>query len=108
MEYQFKGSWLIIPVGKDLDHHRAEEMQKILNQIAKSRGIRHILFDFTETEFMDSSGVGMIISRYRQLTLVGGSVCVAGTTPLIERLFYVSGLHKIIRMYPEVEDVFHE
>ena len=64
--------------------------------------------DFHQTEFMDSSGVGMIISRYKELSALGGRVAVVGITPQINKLFYVSGLHKIIKMYPEVEDVFYE
>ena len=108
MGYRLEGAYLVLPGGKDLDHHRADQLQNTMNQVKKERGFRHIIFDFKETEFMDSSGVGMIISRYKEMTLLGGSVCVAGAAPIIERLFYVSGLHKIIRMYPEVEAVFHE
>ena len=106
MKYQFKDSFLIVSIGKDLDHHQAEILQKDMNQIQRERGFRNLLFDFKNTEFMDSSGVGMIINRYKELSALGGRVAVAGTTPQINKLFYVSGLHKIIKMYPEVEDVF--
>ena len=66
-----------------------------------------MIFDFSDTTFMDSSGVGMIIGRYRDLSMSGGSVYAAGVCPVVEKLFYVSGLHKIIKVYSSVEDVFN-
>lgn len=107
MEYQLKGPYLIIRVGRELDHHQAEHIRRTMEKINREREIRHIIFDFSETTFMDSSGVGMLISRYRDLSMCGGTVCAVGVGPAVEKLFYVSGLHKIIRVYPEVEDVFN-
>ena len=107
MEYQMKGPYLIVRVGKELDHHQAEHIRQMMQKISRERDIRNIIFDFSETTFMDSSGVGMMISRYRDLSMSGGTVCAAGVCPAMEKLFYVSGLHKIIRLYSEVEDVFN-
>lgn len=107
MEYQMRGSYLIVHIGKELDHHRAEYLRAGMEDLERSREIKNILFDFSDTTFMDSSGVGMIISRYRDMAMNGGSVCAAGICPVVEKLFYVSGLHKIIKVYSEVEDVFN-
>ena len=107
MEYEVKGPYLILGAGKELDHHQAERIRRRLDKIGRERESRNIIFDFSETTFMDSSGVGMLISRYRDLSMIGGTVCAAGLCPAVEKLFYVSGLHKIIRVYSEVEDVFN-
>ena len=108
MEFKRKGPYLIVSVGKDLDHHQAQMIQKGIRKIQNESGFRHLIFDFHETEFMDSSGVGMIIGYYKEISALGGRVAVSGVRSRIEKLFYVSGLHKIIKTYPEVEDVFHE
>ena len=108
MEFKRKGPYLIVSVGKDLDHHQAQQIQKGIYRIQNEGGFRHILFDFEQTEFMDSSGVGMIIGYYKEMSALGGRVTVSGVHPRIEKLFYVSGLHKIIKTYSKVEDVFHE
>lgn len=71
MEYQLKGPYLIIRVGRELDHHQAEHIRRTMEKINREREIRHIIFDFSETTFMDSSGVGMLISRYRDLSMCG-------------------------------------
>ena len=75
MKYQVKGPYLIIQVGRELDHHQAEHIRQVLERIGRERDIRNIIFDFTKTTFMDSSGVGMLISRYRDLSMCGGTVC---------------------------------
>lgn len=108
MEYEFWGSYLIVHVGKELDHHHTEILQKGMNRVGKQRGYKNLIFDFTNTHFMDSSGVGMIIGRYKYLSMYGGSVFVVGLSPALEKLFYVSGLHKIIRTFSKMEDVFNE
>lgn len=106
-EYQIRDAYLIIRVGAELDHHRAEHLRKMIESIGRQRTIKNIIFDFSETSFMDSSGVGLIISRYRELSMDGGTVCATALCPAVEKLFYVSGLHKIIRVYPEVGEVFN-
>lgn len=108
MEYQYYGAFLVVHVGNELDHHRVAILQDEIEKAGRKRGYKHIIFDFSDTTFMDSSGVGMIISRYKRLSAYGGRVCVVGISPVVEKMFYVSGLHKIIRMYPEVEDVLDE
>jgi stage II sporulation protein AA (anti-sigma F factor antagonist) len=106
-EYEMRDSYLILRIGQELDHHEAEHIRQILEKAGRERYIRNILFDFSETVFMDSSGVGLLIHWYKELMMVGGRVCAAGVCPAVSKLFYVSGLHKIIRVYPEVEDVFY-
>lgn len=106
-EYQMRENYLIIHIGKELDHHRAEYLRTIMAKIDHEREIKNIIFDFTGTTFMDSSGVGMMISRYKDLSMSGGYVYAVGICPIVEKLFYVSGLHKIIKVYSEVEDVFN-
>lgn len=78
-EYQIQEGYLIIKAGRELDHHRAEHIREILARIQRERVIKHIIFDFSGTGFMDSSGVGMMISRYRELSATGGTVCAAGS-----------------------------
>ena len=104
----FYGPYLIVHVGSELDHHHVEMLQKEIESAGKQRGYKKLIFDFSNTNFMDSSGVGMIIGRYKYLTMCGGNVYVTGLSPVVEKLFYVSGLHKIIRTYSKVEDVFNE
>ncbi len=54
--------------------------------------------------FMDSSGIGAVIGRYKKMSLRGGKVCLTNVTPTVKRIFELSGMFKIISMYENVEE----
>ena len=60
--------------------------------------IRHIVLNLEQLSFMDSSGLGVILGRYKQIKQVHGEMVVCAISPAIERLFDMSGLFKIIRL----------
>lgn len=62
--------------------------------------IKRLILDFTDVSFMDSSGVGMIIGRYKTMRARGGSVGAIGLHPPVDRLFRLAGLHRIIQIEP--------
>ena len=68
-EYQVENRTLYVRLDGELDHHLAERVRHKCDVILKSYPIRDIEFDFKNTGFMDSSGVGMILGRYKQLSL---------------------------------------
>ena len=104
--YQYK-NYLWIQIPEELDQHVADIIRNKCEIILMDCRFKHVVFDFTKTRFMDSAGVRMIIGRYRDRSMSGGSVYAAGVCPDVEKLFYVSGLHKIIKVYSSVEDVFN-
>ena len=108
MQYKLNGSNLIVEVDSELDHHHADILYKNIGSIEKNKRYKNLIFDFSNTVFMDSSGVGLIISQYKHLSISEGNVIVVGLSDNLEKLFYVSGLHKIIRTYSKLEDVFNE
>lgn len=103
MNVDVKGADVIVDVGEELDHHQASLIEKELESILRKRLFKSLILDFSNTSFMDSSGVGLIIRYYKMLSMLGGNVCVIHVSPMIERLFFVSGLHKIIRINTKME-----
>ena len=86
---------LIVTVTGALDHHIAAKLRtKIDSRLGGE--VKNIIFDFSELSFMDSSGVGMIMGRYKAVQKAGGSVIVAGATPQVERILKISGLMNIV------------
>ena len=66
---EVKGNILIIYVPEELDHHCAEKIRIESDRILTKQNIRQIVFDFRRTVFMDSSGIGVIMGRYRNINL---------------------------------------
>jgi anti-anti-sigma factor len=61
-------------------------------------GIKDIVFDFSETKFMDSSGIGIIMGRYKKIALFGGKVFVVHADRQIKRILLVSGMSKLVEI----------
>lgn len=103
LKLRVAGDVLIVNLRGELDHHSAAEIKNDIMHEYSSKLCRDIIFDFSELYFMDSAGIGMLIGRYKQVCINGGSVYAVGVSPVIERIFELSGLNKIIKRYPTVE-----
>ena len=98
MKYQIEENCLTIFLPKELDHHQTEEIRREADrQIERN----HVKFDFGETSFMDSSGIGVMMGRYRKLSLTGGEVWAANLNDRMKKILKMSGAAKIIRIYEE-------
>jgi len=94
---------LIVRIDGEIDHHTADMIRtQVDKQFARSTA-RHIIFDLEAVRFMDSSGIGMIIGRYRALESMGGKVFAVRLDSGLNRLFEISGLKKIIICHADVD-----
>ncbi|RHW41187.1 anti-sigma F factor antagonist [Neobacillus notoginsengisoli] len=103
IEMEVKGEVLCIRLSGELDHHTAEGLRTNATEAIEAHGIRHIVLNLEGLSFMDSSGLGVILGRYKQLKQLHGELVVCAVTPSVERLLEMSGLFKIIRMEPTEE-----
>lgn len=107
--FVIKGTNLTIHMPKELDHHNAEEIKREADRLLGTRNIRSIIFDFEKTSFMDSSGIGMIMGRYKNLRSAGGTVLAVRVNERIRRILTLSGVYKYIDIYedlPKHSEVF--
>lgn len=103
------GATMIIQVPNELDHHNAEQIRTETERVLHNRNIRKIIFDFEKTNFMDSSGIGMIMGRYRSIRFTGGRVLAIRVNERIRRVLTLSGVYKYIDIYeglPKQNEVF--
>ena len=91
-KYELENGCLTIRVPKELDHHCATQLRAEADLLIDSYRVNKLVFDFAGTEFMDSSGIGLVLGRYRQMKLLGGSVRVINIPENMYRLFALSGL----------------
>ena len=93
------GTEMKIRVPKELDHHNAEFIRKEADRILEERNIRSIIFDFGRTGFMDSSGIGLIMGRYKNIRFTGGRVIAIRANEQVRRILTLSGVYKVIDIY---------
>lgn len=103
-----KNRTLIVKIIGDIDHHSSEEIRNKIDKEFNRNNARDIILDFGGVEFMDSSGIGMIIGRYKNTELKGGRVLAVNINRDVERIFDISGLKKIIACFDSVSDAMKE
>lgn len=101
MKYQIEENCLTIFLPKELDHHQTEEIRREADRQIERNHVKYVIFDFGETSFMDSSGIGVMMGRYRKLNLTGGEVWAANLNDRMKKILKMSGAAKIIRIYEE-------
>lgn len=60
--------------------------------------MQHVVFDFEDTRFMDSSGIGIIMGRYRKIACFGGKVYAIHADRQIQRILEVSGMNRVVEV----------
>ncbi|MEW9110927.1 anti-sigma F factor antagonist [Cytobacillus gottheilii] len=100
---EVKNEILCIRLSGELDHHSADELREQATAAIEEFHIRHIILNLEHLSFMDSSGLGVILGRYKQIKQVHGEMVVCAISPAVQRLFDMSGLFKIIRLEPTEE-----
>ena len=101
--FEVSGNTMVIHLKEDLDHHNAVYIREMADGYVEKYPINRIIFDFSGVEFMDSSGIGVIMGRYKQMSYVGGSVYVYGIGKAVDRIFQMSGLYKLVKQLNQTE-----
>jgi stage II sporulation protein AA (anti-sigma F factor antagonist) len=99
--FRLEEGTLVIRMPKEIDHHAAAKLRLEADYLIDAYPVRRLVFDFAETEFMDSSGIGVIIGRSRNMGYRRGEVVARNLNSRVEKIFLVSGLHKIIKTESE-------
>lgn len=88
-------------LGGDIDHHTSKAIREAIDA-EMSRLMPSVLrLDFRDVNFMDSSGVGLVMGRYKTALVYGCEVVVASMPPKVEKIMKMSGLGKIIKFEEE-------
>ncbi|MBO5060197.1 MAG: anti-sigma factor antagonist [Clostridia bacterium] len=94
---------LLVRVTGELDHHMAAKIKEEVDSKMRSSNAVSIIFDFSDLTFMDSSGIGVIMGRYKKTRTLGGHVIAYGVNAQILRIMEMSGIDKIIKLTPTYE-----
>ncbi|WP_216830454.1 anti-sigma F factor antagonist [Alkalihalobacterium elongatum] len=98
IDLEQRGSVLLVRLEGELDHHTAEQLRTQVERQFEDQDLKHIVLNLEQLSFMDSSGLGVILGRYKQVKNNGGEMVVCAISPAVKRLFEMSGLFKIVRL----------
>jgi stage II sporulation protein AA (anti-sigma F factor antagonist) len=104
IECTSKNKNLVVKITGEIDHHTSEAIREKIDREYQKMDAKNIIFDFDNIQFMDSSGIGVLMGRFRNIQNVGGKVGVIHVKPQIDRVFQLSGLYKIIPSYGNLDE----
>lgn len=98
LSYKMNGQALIYRMPKEVDHHVAKHLCKELDLLVDSYQVKELVLDFHETEFMDSSGIGVIIGRWKTMQFRDGRMSVSNMGTRVQTMFCAAGLYKMVKV----------
>lgn len=94
---------LLVRLTGELDQCSASGIRRDLDQLLLDPRVRHLVIDLGDMPFMDSSGLGVILGRYRMMQERGGTVSLMHLSPQVKRVYDLSGMARIIPVVEEKE-----
>ena len=92
MKSKMNGNELTLFVTGEIDHHNARKIRETADGLIQQKHPAMLKMNFSGVNFMDSSGIGLIMGRYRTMQLYGGKLKVTEIPPALRRMMELSGL----------------
>ena len=97
---------LTVWLSGELDHHAARTLREQVDGAVSRSAAKHLRLDFSGVTFMDSSGIGLIMGRYRLMLSRGGTLAVVGASERLRRVMKLAGLEKL-PIWDDTKEVTH-
>lgn len=82
----------------EIDHHSAKGMRAEIDKKIEEEMPLAVILDFSSVSFMDSSGIGLVMGRYKIINASGGKITIANAPKPIKKVMQLSGLDKIAKI----------
>ena len=89
---------VIAEIGGEIDHHRAVSVRSQIDEALFARMPKKLVIDIGRVDFMDSSGLGLIMGRYALMQRLGGTLSLREPNERLLRIFELAGLERMIRI----------
>lgn len=95
VEITVKGEVLTAYLSGELDHHTAAGMRQAVDEAVELNMPSLLVLDFSGVSFMDSSGIGLVMGRYRNISRRGGELHISGASPQLYKVMRLAGLERL-------------
>ncbi len=101
----FSNNTLYVSLNGDIDHHSAKYIREDIDKELYKYQPRTMIIDLSSVEFMDSSGLGLILGRYTKINMLGGILKIANPNEKVEEMLKFAGTDKLIPIEKGVKRV---
>lgn len=95
VETKLENEILTAKIYGEIDHHRASTIRQNIDSKTESLRPKELWLDFSGVSFMDSSGIGLIMGRYRNISLLGGKLKVINIPKNLQKIISLSGIDSL-------------
>ena len=81
----------------ELDEHTASQVRPTIDMAIDMCRQKTFIFDFSKLDFMDSTGIGMLLGRYKKLKQKGIEAKICGPNRLVDKILNTAGIYSIIK-----------
>ena len=97
-EYTNANKTLTIKLTEEIDQHQVDKMRRDIDNEIERYNPRKVIFDFSNISFMDSSGIGMVLGRYKLTKMLNGEFEIINVNSRMRKIFDMSGVARIIKI----------
>jgi stage II sporulation protein AA (anti-sigma F factor antagonist) len=98
LQYLYDGERLEIILRGEIDHHSAVRVRTEIDEKISLMRPKKAIMDLSQIDFMDSSGLGLIMGRYMKMQAIGGVLLLREPNDRILKIFKLAGLEKIVNI----------
>lgn len=95
---------LLVSLNGELDQYAAADLKSKIDIEIQASQKRNLIIDLSKVSLMDSSGIGLIVGRYKIIHSLGGKLAICGANEYVDKMITLSGIKKIIPLYKNAEE----
>ena len=92
---------MIVSLSGEIDHHSARDIRDAIDRLIVGERPKCLILDLSGIDFMDSSGLGLVLGRYRKATQAGCEMLLCGMSDRVKKILCLAGVDKLIRFATE-------
>jgi stage II sporulation protein AA (anti-sigma F factor antagonist) len=108
IDFSIKGQTLVVRIGGEMDLAVAEYIRQEIDRRFSREGAKNILLDLKGVTFMDSSGLGVVLGRYKKVAAIGGRMAIIHVAPQVKRVLDVAGVNKLMDYFRSEQQALAE
>ena len=97
-EAEFSGGLLAVRVLGEIDHHSALNLRQGIDGLIAEKRPERLILDLSRVDFMDSSGLGLILGRYAEVKKIGGDMVVINPNKNVMKILKLAGAERMIKI----------
>jgi stage II sporulation protein AA (anti-sigma F factor antagonist) len=107
LEVKLVRNTLVVRIKGELDMLAAEKLRTEIDNKLDSKEANTLVINLDQVTFIDSSGLGVLIGRYKKVTANNGHMYIVGAKPSVEKILFFSGINKLIPMFRNEQDIIN-